>query len=58
MYHPFYSKDFDRKFESNTIFQIGASNTEICYTETQLQQKQKQKQKQKKQPTWKVKLSY
>ena len=36
MYHPFDSKDIDRKFESNTIFQIRASNTEIRYTETQL----------------------
>ena len=28
MYHHFYSKDIDKKFESNTIFQIRASNTD------------------------------
>ena len=36
MYHPFHPKDIGWKFESNIIFQIGASNTEIRYIETQL----------------------
>ena len=36
MYHHFYSKDIDKKFESNTIFQIRASNTEIRCTLIQL----------------------
>ena len=36
MYHPFHPKEIGWKFESNIIFQIGASNTEIRYIETQL----------------------